>query len=299
MAALLNKQTIVANSAGLEQRILNAAAFTSLERYAEDVLNNSEDRVKFVAEANKVSTIKTIGWSSMKPSGVVASVAGAAINTGVVKLFINGTQVNEQCIQGYSQNSQAALFGCQDGSCQLGIPANQLPSFGEGFTCETTDEIEIKVTPFSATQVLWCLSVFGKESGTDKIVVANMYTYSTSSDQVALSYTPAANFTFVSYTVSAHQLGSISGYHVSSLDNMFLGSILGWCNNPETFSQPHPETTYGAGAIFINTWGIKMFEGQSLGFAIAKTNYKDMSEWHQFVMGTTTAIAAGAYTFTG
>lgn len=293
MAAVLEKNSITSDSPGMEQRRLDGATFTSFEAIEEMFGVNSNDTALFKAAENVVTYPQVIGWSvATKNSTLAAGATSAAINTGVANIYINGTQVYEWRIQGASQHMITSPSGWEDLTGGA-YPANGLTCFGNGITVTSGQNLELRVTPASATRTLWRVSFFGVESGAAAIENANFLTYSTTADQVALLYTPAADMTLYGFEVTANQIGNVCGYHVVKFNGTDVGGIIGYAGMDNTCPHPFPNATFGSGGIWINTWGMKMFPGDSIGYAIGK-NDAGGCEWHQFVFGKDVAMTEGA-----
>jgi len=293
VAALLDKQSIVATSPGIEQRELIGAAFTSFEALGAAFYQASQDRAVWRAPSGKVSRPKVVGWSVAKPSATLAAGAtSAAVNTGLVKFFLNSSAVDEMRIQGASQHMVTSPSGWADMVGGMD-PANGEGSFmGGGIVITSSDSVSVRVTPASATQTLWRCTIWGTLSGALVINKANFLSYATTADQIALTYTPPSNFSLIGYCVNANQIGSVSGFHVCDFNGV-QGADFGYMGMADGCTQPMPDATYGAGAQWINTWGMKFYPSEQIGFRIGK-NDSDSSEWHQFVMGDDVALTEGA-----
>jgi len=292
VAAVLDKQSIVASTPGYEQRELIGAAFTSIEALSADHFRNIQDRAIFRAPASKVTRPKVIGWSVAKPNRTLGAGATASnTNTGVAKVFLDSTAYSELRIQGQSQHLITAPTGWHDLTGDA-YPANGVGSFMGGLTITSAQTVSIRVTPLSATQTAWNCTIWGTLAGALVTNKARFLSYATTADQVALTYSPPSDFKLLGYNITGGVIGHVSGWHITEFAG--LQSLdMGYMGMDDTTTVPMgPNITFGAGAVWINTWGMKFYPGDSIGFRIAK-NSADSSEWHQFVMGDDTVLTEG------
>lgn len=263
-----------------------------------DVWPNEINAGRVLVPAATRYALQTLGFAahladSAGANTSVAQVAGAAVNAGVAKLTINGTDVIELRVEGAALPTGS---GWED-MPQFWPSANCLPpDFYGGFTVPSGQVIEFRATPGVATPTEWRATIVGEEGGVAVFKTAHGQTYTTTADQVVLTHTPAATFTVRAWRIEAEVIGPVMGVarvHADGSTAFDFGRV----GMEQSAVAPLSDTSgaglgYGVGGVFINLWGMSFYPGQSFGLGVLPWG-DDGDLWQLLAYGSDAALAAG------
>lgn len=240
---------------------------------------------KYSVPAGKSVRVATLAWSCAKPYNVLAAVAAATVNTGVVEVLVNGTVVQERRVQGAVLPNGA---GWED-LCQPHQSANNLLNFGDGILVPSGQTLLIRCDPANATETMWFASAHGILSGAPSMQVGRAWTRTTTADQTILSYTPGSDYTLKRLDVWGQQVGQIGGTMGVYLNGMPAFEI-GRCGQGQSACMPMGPDNFGA--VIIPLWGITMYPKDTVSLGIQPWD-ADATEWQQVVVGTDADLSGG------
>ena len=252
-----------------------------------------------VPVANRL-TLKSLAFS------INANVAGltnlVSNNCGTYNATIGGVQ----CVEGLYLDNPMPIAAGADEVVSPWYSANQAPSIGEGVICPSGTQFLMRATPASAGPTVWTTTIIGRRGTTTDIQSARTVTSLTTANQTILSYTPAADWTILSISVTVDSIGQIRGQGriciggVQVMELPYLGQEV----SSPTFTR---EDCYAGcyGALTLPLWGIKIGETSFIGFE-ADSFTDDGARWNMMVSGTEESlsptpaeIAAAVWTRTG
>ena len=252
-----------------------------------------------VPVANRL-TLKSLAF------GINANVAGllnpVSNNCGTYNATIGGVQ----CVEGrYLDNPMPVAVGA-DEVVSPWYSANQAPSIGEGIICPSGTQFLMRATPAAAGPTVWTTTVIGRRGTTTDIQSSRTVTSLTTANQTILSYTPAADWTILSISVTVDSIGQIRGQGRICIGGVQVMELpyLGQNADAPTFADSR---CYAGcmGALTLPLWGIQIGESSFIGFE-ADSFTDDGARWNMMVSGTEeslsptpAAIAAAVWTRTG
>ena len=237
-----------------------------------------------VPESNRL-TLKSLAFSvNANVSGLLNAVGNAC---GTYRVYIGGVQMFEAI---YLDNPMPAV-AAGDEIVNPWYSANSNPSLGEGVICPASSQFLVRCTPASAGPTVWTTTVIGKTaSGTD-IRSSRVVTSLTTANQTLLDYTPASDWTILSISVKADQIGQVRGQGriciggVQVMELPYLGQEV----SSPTFTRGD---CYGGcyGALTLPLWGINVGETNRIGFE-ADSFTDDGARWIMQVAGVESSLA--------
>lgn len=261
-----------------------------------DVWPDEVNAGRVLVPSGRRYSLQTLGFSAHLADAIaantaVAQVPGAAVNCGLAKLTINGTDRAEIRVQG---NSLPAGSGWED-MTQFWQSSNNLPlNFHNGFTVPSGEVIAVSVTPGVATPTEWRASIVGMESGAVVFLAGDPMTYSTTAGQVVLTYTPSSTFTMMGFRVEGQVIGPVMGVARSHADGL-TAIDFGRVGMEQSAVAPLADTAgaglgYGVGGIFLNLWGMSFYPGQSFGLGVLPWSDDD-DVWQLLAFGNDAPVA--------
>lgn len=252
-----------------------------------------------VPVANRL-TLKSLAFS------INANVAGltnlVSNNCGTYNATIGGVQ----CVEGRYLDNPMPVAAGGDELVNPWNQANASPSVGEGIICPASTQFLMRATPTEAGPKVWSTTIIGRRGTTTDIQYARTVTSLTTANQTILSYTPSADWTILSISVTCDSIGQIRGQGriciggVQVMELPYLGQEV----SSPTFTR---EDCYAGcyGALTLPLWGIKIGETSFIGFE-ADSFTDDGARWNMMVSGheeslspTPAEIAAAVWTRTG
>lgn len=230
-------------------------------------------------------TLKSLAFS------INANVAGltnlVSNNCGTYNATIGGTQ----CLEGRYMDNPMPIAAGADEVVSPWYSANQSPSIGEGIICPSGTQFLMRATPASAGPTVWTTTVIGRRGSTVDIQSARTVTSLTTANQTILSYTPTADWTILSISVTVDSIGQVRGQGriciggVQVMELPYLGQEV----SSPTFTR---EDCYAGcyGALTLPLWGIKVGETTFIGFE-ADSFTDDGARWQMTVAGTEESLS--------
>jgi hypothetical protein len=205
---------------------------------------------------------------SIRPDTLLPSVLNLANGQGgVAFISIGGTVVEERPFYGFPLLTYT-------GSDEQNYPyqiMNGLPTYGEGVTVNSGQEILIRCTPKQATLQVWRVTISGRRGTTTDIRTAVVQTYLTTANQTLLSYTPASDYTLLGIKIEAEQPGHVFGglqFMVNGLKTFETG-YFGYEGQVSNFMDNSAMASHAHGALVFPLWGMTFGEGDNLDFTTA------------------------------
>ncbi len=247
-------------------------------------INGIDTLCHTVPAANRL-TLKSLSFSINANVDGLLNVVG--INCGTYIVDIGGVQMFEARYLDNpmpivaSGNELVSPWDCR----------RQSPSLGEGIICPASTQFLVRCTPASAGPSVWITTVIGKTaSGTD-IRSSRVVTSLTTTNQTLLDYTPAADWTILSISVTVDQIGQVRGQGRICIGGVQVMELpyLGQEASSPTFGD---DRSYAGciGALTIPLWGINVGETTCIGFE-ADSFTDDGARWVMQVAGTEESLS--------
>ena len=247
---------------------------------------------RYTVPAGQKARLKVLALAAGAPYSTIGIANGSQRNLGRGFLVINGTTVFE-----YRQHGTSVYIGGQaaEDASAFWMPWCQLWDFHDGIVIPAGQTIQIKVTPLEQAPTHWSGAIVGQEGGVLNSKKVNFTTTQTTADQVIFTYTPTTDYTLKHWRLEGIMIGSTIGFADVQVNGQVVMNIgrVGWDNGAEIFCNEQ-NTTYGRGAVFINTWGMDFYPGESIGHGFTALMNDTNGEVTSCIWTDETSLTAGA-----